>query len=285
MEVPPIVPQLVPQSFLRVQMATVGRRSLDLRGSTGGGGAPPTPSGPPHRGTPPGQGGTDILAAGTLADVVVVDVPVNMQHKFQQSLVLHSVHQQSGGYSSCYTETGMHSVVVQKTVEIPLPFRGTTSFGTDSAGKLWNCRRCRSCGVVDVTVIIQLVSAVQSYVSRAIQSDRVPDIPVMPTVQFLYKVVDMVLRQLPTVQTVHSSCVRRQGRRHPWFRTVEEPQIQSSTEFNDDFEAGLGAFFGEFCAIFRTPPRGGESRGARIFRALDDEEFFVVEGSPGWRGK
>ena len=26
---------------------------------------------------------------------------------------------QSGGYSSCYTETGLHSVVVQKTFEIP----------------------------------------------------------------------------------------------------------------------------------------------------------------------
>ena len=74
--------------------------------------------------------------------VAVVDVPVYMQHKFQQSLVLRSVHQQSGGYSSYYTETLMHSVVVQKTVEIPqlqfldlvvVPVRVTTSFGTDSA--------------------------------------------------------------------------------------------------------------------------------------------------------
>ena len=30
-----------------------------------------------------------------------------------------SVHQRSGGYSSCYTETGPQSAVVQKTVEIP----------------------------------------------------------------------------------------------------------------------------------------------------------------------
>ena len=37
--------------------------------------------------------------------------------------------------------------------------------------------------------------------------------------------------------------------------------------------------------IFRTPPKGVESRVARIFRALDDEEFVVVEGSPGWRGR
>ena len=69
-------------------------------------------------------------------------------------------------------------------------------------------------------MIIQLVPAVQSCVSRAIQSDRVLDIPVMLTVHFLNKVVDMVLRLLPMVQTV-LQLVHRQGRRHPWFRTVE----------------------------------------------------------------
>ena len=56
--------------------------------------------------------------------------------------MLRSVHQQSGGFSSCYTETGLHSVVLQKTVEIPqlqfldlvvVPVRATTSFGPDSA--------------------------------------------------------------------------------------------------------------------------------------------------------
>ena len=50
----------------RVRMGAVGRRSRDLRGSTGGGWAPPTPSGlhlppPSPRGFPPGQGGTEIL--------------------------------------------------------------------------------------------------------------------------------------------------------------------------------------------------------------------------------
>ena len=39
--------------------------------------------------------------------------------------------------------------------------------------------------------------------------------------------------------------------------------------------------FCAFCAIFRTLPTGVESRGARIFPALDDEEFFVIEGSRG----
>ena len=57
------------------------------------------------------------------------------------------------------------------------------------------------------------------------------------------------------------------------FRTVAVPQIQSSTELNDVFEAVL--------AYFSDSPARGESRVARIFRALDDEEFFVVEGSSG----
>ena len=122
----------------------------------------------PHRGIPPGQGGIEILAAATLADVVVEDVPVYMQHKFQQSLVLHSVHQQSGGYISCSKETGMHSVVAQKTVEIPqlqffdlvvVPVLCNDKFWCRQCRKLWNCRRCS--GVVDVTVIIQLVPTVQ----------------------------------------------------------------------------------------------------------------------------
>ena len=69
-------------------MGTCGGSSLVLRGPTGGGWAPLTPSGPPHRGTPPGQGGIQILAAVTLADVAVVDAPVIMQLKFQQSFVV-----------------------------------------------------------------------------------------------------------------------------------------------------------------------------------------------------
>ena len=78
-EVPPIVPQLV--GFFAGADGYVWRQ---LSGPTGGGWAPLTPSGPPHRVTPPGQGGIQILAAVTLADVTVVDVPVYMQHKFQQ---------------------------------------------------------------------------------------------------------------------------------------------------------------------------------------------------------
>ena len=55
-----------------------------------------------------------------------------------------------------------------------------------------------------------LVPAVQSHVSRAIQSDRVPDIPVVLTVQFLNKVVAVV---------VYDRC--------PWFDSAE--QLRSPT--------------------------------------------------------
>ena len=108
----------------------------------------PPPPLPLHRGLPPGQGGIEILAAATVADVAVVDVPVNMQHKFQQSLfvnpeVLDSVQQQSGGYSSCYTVTGMHSAVVQKTVEIPqLQFLDLVVVPVLCNDKFWY-RQCR----------------------------------------------------------------------------------------------------------------------------------------------
>ena len=44
----------------------------------------------------------------------------------------------------------------------------------------------------------------------------------------------------------------------------------------DGFFGGFSAFF----ALLRV-----SRSGAPVFRALDDEEFFVVEGSPGWRGR
>ena len=66
-EVPPIVPQFVPAVVLRGCRWVRLVANLDLRGSTGGRWAPPTPSGPLHRGTPPGQGGKEILAAATVA--------------------------------------------------------------------------------------------------------------------------------------------------------------------------------------------------------------------------
>ena len=66
--------------------------------------------GTPRRGSPPAQGGIQMLGTATLADVIaVVAVPVYMQSMFMNSVVLDSVHQQSGGSSSCDTETGTDS--------------------------------------------------------------------------------------------------------------------------------------------------------------------------------
>ena len=80
--------------------------------------------------------------------------------------------------------------VVQKTVEIPqlqfldlvvVPVLCNDKFWYRQCRKKWNCRRCSSCGVVDVPSIMQLLfQQSKSYVSRAIQFDKVPDIPVVP---------------------------------------------------------------------------------------------------------
>ena len=248
-EVPPIVPQLVP--FFAGADGYVWRQ---LSGPTGAYwwrvGSSHTQWAPPTGGTPPGQGGTQILAAATVADVVVADVPVNMQHKFPQfwcfiqficRVVVIPVATQRQVWTAllCRRTLRFHSCsswtsvsfpfvqrqvlvqAVQKTVDLP------------QVQLLWCCgRHCEHTARSSSPVIRFSRDSV----------DRVPDIPVMPTVQFLNKVVDMVLRQLPTVQTVQSSFVHQQGRRHPYFRTVEVLQIQSSTELNDDLEAGLAHF-------------------------------------------
>ena len=113
--------------------------------------------------------------------------------------------------------------------------------------------------------------------------DRVPDIPVVPqngdsTVQSLNKVVDAgCARQMLVVQTVLLLRSPTRSSTSMFARSEQEvPQIQSSTELNDDLE-WFGCFFGAFSAIFRTPPRGVESRGARIFRAS------TVKSSPSSR--
>ena len=86
-EVPPIVPQPVP--FFVGADGYIWKQIAGLTGVYWWRVGSSHTQWAPHLGTPPGQGGIEILAAATLADVVVVDVPVNMQHKFQQSLVLH----------------------------------------------------------------------------------------------------------------------------------------------------------------------------------------------------
>ena len=67
-------------------------------------------------------------------------------------------------------------------------------------------------------------------------------------------------------------------------KVVETLFSRSSTEFNDNLVADLGIFL-RILRHFSDSPARGESLGARILRALDDEEFFVIEGSPGCRGR
>ena len=183
----------------------------------------------------------------TLADVAVVDAPVIMQLKFQQSFVV-SLDVPQIPFIDRVVDIPV-GIDLQKTVEIPqlqfldlvvMPVCATTSL-VQTVQKTVELPQVQLLWCVDVLVIMLLVPAVQSYVFRAIQSDRVPDIPVMLTVQFLNKVVDMVMYdRCPWFDS--AEFVHRQGRRHPWFRTVAVPQIQSSTELNDVFEAVLAYF-------------------------------------------
>ena len=81
----------------RLRSCCRGRANPWVEGSTGS--------------APPGQGGIQVLATATVADVAVVAVPCVLAAQVPAVHVqLDSVHLQSGGYSSCYTETGMHSV-------------------------------------------------------------------------------------------------------------------------------------------------------------------------------
>ena len=68
--------------------------------------------------TPPGQGGIQILAAATLAEVVDVSVTTQLRSsRFRRVRggASASVHQQYGWFSSCFTETGLTLQTVQKT--------------------------------------------------------------------------------------------------------------------------------------------------------------------------
>ena len=70
-------------AFLMIVMDTSGAGSWGPLGCISGGFAPLTPSGNPRRDTPPAQGGIWILGK---AEVwLVVDVPVTVHYKFQQS--------------------------------------------------------------------------------------------------------------------------------------------------------------------------------------------------------
>ena len=97
---------------------------------------------------PPGQGGIQILAAVTVADVAVVAVSVIMQHKFQQSLFMNpwcliQFINRVVVFQLLYRDRQVcTALVVQKTwrfhscrswTSLLCPFCGATSLGTDSA--------------------------------------------------------------------------------------------------------------------------------------------------------
>ena len=81
-------------------MDTSGAGLWGVRGPTGGGLAPLTPSGTPQRDTPPAQGGTETLGTATLADVVCGAVGLPLAHAALVPAVQGvSVHRQIGGSS------------------------------------------------------------------------------------------------------------------------------------------------------------------------------------------
>ena len=175
-----------------------------------------------------------------------------------------SVHQQSGGFPVARQRQVCTALVVQKTEDIPqLQFLDLVvvlvlwndKFGYRQCRILWNCRRCSSCGVVDVTVIIQLVfQQSKSYGSRAIQ---------FPRQSLQQGCCRCCLRQLPMFGAWQLRSPTRSLTSLFSRSEVEVPQIDSSTEFNDNL-VPTWAFFGVFCAIFRTP-REGLSPGVRGF--------------------
>ena len=120
-------------------------------------------------------------------------------------------------------------------------------------------------GVVDV---FRSRSSCSSSPSRTCSSprfsslDRVVDIPVVPqkgdsTVQSLNKVVDAVVYDICPWSRQCCSCVHRQGRRHPCFRLQKWRCLRfSHRQSSMTIPRRKGCFFGAFCAIFWTLPRG-----------------------------
>ena len=216
---------------------------------------------------PPDQGGIQLLAAVTVADVAVVDVSVIMQHKFQQSLfrnpwcliqfinrvvVLQLLYRDRYaqrllcrrrgdstvavlGPRCCarFVERQVWVQTVQKTVELPQV----------------QCGRC-----CDHTAFVPAVQVVR-FSRKSSSLDRVPDIPVMPLCSPGTRLLALCLRQLPMVQTVLGSCVKVVDILVSRSE-VEVPQIQSSTEFNDNLEADLGAFLRILRHFSDSPDRG-----------------------------
>ena len=100
-----------------------------------------------------------------MAEVAVVAVPVFSQHKFQQSMFSSILFIYRVVVIPVATQRQVCTALsVQRTVEIPLaqfldlgvvPVLCNDKFWYRQCRKQWKCRRCSSCGVVDVSVIMQ----------------------------------------------------------------------------------------------------------------------------------
>ena len=158
---------------------------------------------------------------------------MNMQPKFQQSLPIDRQWRCLFRSSTeCWTLLVCTALVVHQTVESPqlqflafvvVPVLCNDKFLVQTVLKIVESPQVQLLWCCGVNANIQLIPAVQSYVSRAIQFDRVPDIPVTLTVQFFYKVVDTV---------AYDSC--------PWFDSAEQlrsPTTSSTSQFQNSGSA------------------------------------------------
>ena len=123
------------------------------------------------------HGLVDCVRDGVLLYVPWWKVTVNMQPKLQQSLPTDRQWMMPFPFIDRVLDiAGMlqrqvcTALSVQRTVEIPqlqfldlvvVPVLCNDKFGYRQCRKQWNCRKCSSCGVADITVIIQLIPAVQ----------------------------------------------------------------------------------------------------------------------------
>ena len=96
--------------------------------------------------TPPGQGGIQILATATVADVAVADVSVNMQYKFQQFRF---------SFFQFINRVVVIPVATQRQVRTALSVQRTVVIPRVQCLDLGVVPQVQLCGVADVSVIMQ----------------------------------------------------------------------------------------------------------------------------------
>ena len=96
--------------------------------------------------SPPGQGGIQILATATVADVAVADVSVNMQYKFQQFRF---------SFFQFLNRVVVIPLATQRQVRTALSVQRTVVIPRVQFLDLGVVPQVQLCGVVDVSVIMQ----------------------------------------------------------------------------------------------------------------------------------